>query len=357
MSLTQVKTSNIDDTGSGLNFRNRIINGDMRIDQRNSGVVTQVATYTLDRFRLFASQADKISVQQVADAPSGFSHSVKLTVLSSYNLSGTEQFFFGTSFEGNNLVDFAFGTSDAKATVLSFWVKSSITGKYSISWVNSANNYSFIGTYLINTADTWEYKTINIPAATGGVWGTDNNRHSFIQFMLGNSGTFDGTAGTWQSANIRGTSDSVDFVSQSNGATLQITGVQLEEGNAATAFERRPYGTELALCQRYAWKYGGLGSDIFGAGTGLYADGNEIIFGPVMCPVLMRAAPSMTVFGTPIVKSNGGASTGWTATIASASAQMPFVRMSKTSHGLTATSQTNLNFDSTSDYLIFNAEI
>tara|TARA_R110000772_G_scaffold120365_1_gene226590 strand:- start:1747 stop:2799 length:1053 start_codon:yes stop_codon:yes gene_type:complete len=293
--------STVQATAPKVGMVNRVINGGMVFDQRNAGAVTQAITYTLDRFRYFATQAGKISVQQVTDAPSGFSHSVKLTVISSYNLSGTEQFFFGTTFEANNLVDFAFGTSGAKATALSFWVKSSITGKYSISWVNSANNYSFIETYLINTADTWEYKTISIPAATGGVWGTGNNRHSFIQFMLGNSGTFDGTAGTWQPANIRGTSDSVDFVSQSNGATFYVTGVQLEKGSVATDFEYVDYGRQLQMCQRYFQIYGGQpggGPNFQGYGVG---DMNSVY--PFTTE--MRVIPTSATSGN-FQKSNSG---------------------------------------------------
>ena len=356
MSLTQIKTSNIDNSGSGLNFRNRIINGDMRIDQRNAGAsITPIGgTYTLDRFRYFASQADKVSLQQVTDAPSGFSYSAKITVLSSYNLSGNEQFFFGTTFEANNLDDFGFGTSNAKATVLSFWVKSSVIGKYSISWVDTPNAYSFIGTYVINSANTWEYKTITIPPATGGTWGAGNSRHSFIQFMLGNSGSYDGTAGTWQSANVRGTNDSIDFVSQSNGSTFQVTGVQLEAGSVATPFEHRQYGTELALCQRYCYQIDASTNTVGGIAVGRYGSSTQTDV-DLRIP-LMRNSPTVTVssashftVNTPAI---ANAATG--ATVQSVSNQnirIAFDHSSDTFHAR------GIRFNNSSGYIRASAEL
>jgi hypothetical protein len=234
--------------------RNRIINGDMRIDQRNAGgSVTPTATaYTLDRFRVILGAASKLSVQRDTTAPAGFSYSAKITVASSYTPAASEQFFFGTTFEADNVGDLEFGTAGAVATTLSFWVRSSATGTYSVSWTNDANNRSYIATYTINVADTWEYKTIVIPGDTTGTWvNAGNGRHSFLQWSLGSGSDFHGTAGSWQASNVRETSGSVDFVSQSNGATFYITGVQLEAGTVATPFERRSYGQELALCQRY----------------------------------------------------------------------------------------------------------
>ena len=240
-----------------LSNRSKIINGAMTIDQRNAGAaVTPTTTvYALDRYRLFVGAASKLTVQQVTDAPAGFTHSAKITVASSYTPASNEQFFYGTSFEADNVGDLGFGTAAAQTTTLSFWVKSSVTGTYSFSWTNNANNRSYVGVFSISSADTWEKKTATIAGDTTGTWpNTGNGRHSFLQIGLGAGSNFDGTAGVWQAGNLRQTSGSVDFVAQSNGATFYITGVQLEAGDTATPFEHRSYGAELALCQRYFQK-------------------------------------------------------------------------------------------------------
>jgi len=304
-------------------FRNRIINGDMRIDQRNAGAaVTPAAAigapYTLDRFRFFHTANSKITIQQTTDAPPGFNYSAKLTVASSYNPTLAEdQFFFGTSFECDTLGDFAFGTASAATAAVSFWIKSSVTGTYSLSWINSANNRSFVQTFTINSANTWERKTITVPGDTGGTWvNIGNARHSFIQIMLGNGSTLDtSTVGSWQAANVRATSGSVEFVAQANGSTMFITGFQLEKAAAATSFEVRPIGTELALCQRYFCKTYNLdvppGATSAGAAGAIRITGDGVItyLSANWCyPVAMRANPTAKAYNP-----NTGATPGYSA--------------------------------------------
>jgi hypothetical protein len=193
-----------------------------------------------------------LTIQQVTDAPAGFTHSAKITVAASYTPAANEQFFYGTAFEAANVGDLGFGTASAQTTTLSFWVKSSVTGTYSFSWTNDANDRSYVGTFSILAANTWEKKTATIAGDTTGTWtNTGNSRHSFLQIGLGAGSDFDGTAGVWQAGNLRQTSGSVDFVAQSNGATFYLTGVMLELGDTATPFEHRSYGDELARCKRY----------------------------------------------------------------------------------------------------------
>ena len=362
MALTQVQDGMLGYDGGSFANRNRIINGDMRIDQRNAGasVTPTNGQYSLDRWKYYSSQTSKVSIQQNASSvtpPAGFKNYLGVTSLSAYSVTASDYFTITQLVEGFNMADFGYGAAGASTVTLSFWVRSSLTGTFGGSLTNDVANYAYPFTYSISVANTWEQKSITITGATAGTWQSTNAAGIQVLFALGAGSTYSGTAGAWVAAGFLPSATGATSVVGTNGATFYITGVQLEAGSVATPFEHRQYGQELALCQRYAWKYGGVGSDIYGAGTGLYADANEIVFGPVMCPVLMRGTPSMTVFGTPILKSNGGAYTGWTATIASASAQMSFVRMSKTSHGLTATVSTNLNFDSTSDYLIFAAEL
>jgi hypothetical protein len=282
-------------------FKNRIINGAMTIDQRNAGaavtpsVAGPTAQYIMDRFRLFYTAASKITIQQTTDAPPGFTYSAKLTVASSYNPTvADDQYFFGTSFEADNIGDFAFGTASAATATVSFWIKSSVTGTYSLSWVNSANNRSYVQTFTISSANTWEQKAITISGDTSGTWiNTGNARHSFVQIMLGNGSNFDtSTVGSWQSANVRATSGSVEFVAQANGSTMFITGFQLEKGSTATPFEYRSIGTELALCQRY-YEF----SSLFQVFSGNVTSG-EIYYNPVRFSVTKRAAPTVVAGAT-----------------------------------------------------------
>jgi hypothetical protein len=142
-----------------------------------------------------------------------------------------------------------------------------------------------------------------------------------------------------------------------NGATFYLTGVQLEVGSAATNFDYLPYGTELMLCQRYCWKYGGVANQYLN-GPGLYADGNTIIFGSIPNPVAMRIGASLTVVGSPRVSSNGAPSTGWTPTISGPGGVLnSWIDMTKAGHGVTAGVTTNINCASTSDYFLFTAEL
>jgi hypothetical protein len=314
-----------------LSNRNKIINGDMRIDQRNAGAAVTPAAieYTLDRWRLFMLVGSKLTAQRVTDAPAGFTYSAKITVAASYTPSASDQFFFGTAFEADNVGDLGFGTAAAQTTTLSFWVKSSVTGTYSFSWTNNANDLSYVDSFIISSADTWEKKTFTIAGDTTGTWpNTGNGRHSFLQVSLGAGSNFNGTAGSWQSGNLRQTSGSVNFVAQSNGATFYITGVQLEAGTVATPFEHRSFGQELALCERYFQKV-----DYNHANGGAAA--NWYVYN-IGFPSRMRAAPSLAAAtaynsdtGSAVMRQGGSFINGWV--LESASQTSASVRGSNTS--------------------------
>jgi hypothetical protein len=269
----------------GTNFVNRIINGDMRIDQRNNGasVTPASSTYTLDRWRLGCSQASKLTVQQVSSAPTGFVNSTRITVASAFSPSAGDEFWYQQRIEGFNVSDLAFGSASASTVTISFWVNSSVTGTYSVSLQNNATNYSYVGTITVNAANTWEYKTLTVTGAPAGTWTTDNSVGLYLNIDLGSGSSLNTTAGSWQSGYFRRTSGSVSFVANA-GATLNITGVQLEAGSVATPFERRPYGTELALCQRYF--------QIRTSGSGTAANATTFV-GTVPFAVDMRASPTV----------------------------------------------------------------
>jgi hypothetical protein len=237
-------------------FRNRLINSDMRIDQRNAGAsVTPTAdpTYTLDRWAVGLSAASKFSLQRNAGSvtpPTGFTNYLGITSLSAYSITSGDYFTVQQSIEGFNTADLAWGTASAAPITLSFWVRSSLTGTFGGSIINGAINRSYPFTYTINSANTWEKETITIAGDTSGTWATNNTTGIIVMFGLGVGTSGSGTAGSWAGTLYRSATGATSVVG-TNGATFYITGVQLEKGSTATSFDYRPYGTELALCQRY----------------------------------------------------------------------------------------------------------
>lgn len=237
---------------SASTMKNRIINGDMRIDQRNGGAsittsALQSNTYFLDRWYYYNDAASKLSIQQVADAPAGFYNSLKATVIAT-DATGPEQ-LIRHKIEGYNIVDLAWGTVNAKTCTFSFWVKSSVTGQMggSICSSNLDNCYPFA--YTVNQGNTWEYKTVTVTGPTSGTFTSTNAVGIVLGFELG-VGFQKQPANTWWPGNSTTSNGSVNLCA-TNGATWQVTGVQLEVGAAATTFDYRNYQTELALCQRY----------------------------------------------------------------------------------------------------------
>lgn len=240
---------------AGLGFRNKIINGDMRINQRNSGTLTGSGSrqFPVDQWGVW-NGTGTVTFQQSTTAPSGFSNSFLATVTGtgSYGTGGYTQ--VQTKVEGFNCQDLAFGTTSAKPIVLSFWCRSSIVGTYPVQLRNSAADRSYVALFAINSANTWEQKVLTITGDTSGTWLTNNGVGLDIILNLGIGTDYDtASPNSWISGNKGSTSSCVDFAANA-GATFYITGVQLEQNYQATPFEQRPYGVELALCQRYYWR-------------------------------------------------------------------------------------------------------
>jgi len=274
-------------------LKNRIINGDMVIDQRNAGasVTPTTGQYTLDRYAAILSQASKFSVQQNAAAvtpPTGFTNYLGVTSLSSYAVLTGDFFQIVQAIEGYNISDLAWGTANAKTVTLSFWVRSSLTGTFAGAFNNAVNNRSYVFNYTISTANTWEYKTITVAGDTTGTWGTTNGIGINVRFSLGGGSTYQTTAGAWTAGDYF-TSSSATSVVGTNGATLYITGVQLEQNTSATPFERRLYSQELLNCQRYYWN-APPGLEVFQGTIGNITTGTDFY---IKYPTSMRANPAL----------------------------------------------------------------
>lgn len=234
-------------------LKNRIINGDMRIDQRNAGASGTALSYTVDRWYYFASQISKFTWQQNAGSvtpPASFTNYLGFTSSSAYTVLTSDYFNIEQRIEGFNVADLAWGTANAKTITLSFWARSSLTGTFGGSITNSAGSRSYAYTYTISSANTWEQKTVTIAGDTTGTWLSTNGTGMRVIFSLGVGSTYAGTAGSWASTDYEGATGQTQVVG-TNGATFYLTGVQLEIGTTATPFERRLYGQELANCQRY----------------------------------------------------------------------------------------------------------
>ena len=357
--LTLPATTQTLATQNALGVRNRIINGDMRIDQRNAGVSVTVTanTYTLDRwFAISPTVSSKYSVIQSSTAPSNFTNSLLITSLSAYTLGASDRCTIAQIIEGNMLADLGWGTSSAKTITISFQVRSSLTGTFGGAVQNNTVTRSYPFTYTINSANTWETKTITISGDTTGTWETGTSAGIQLHFGIGVGSTYSGTADAWASADYRSAS-SVTNILGTSGATFYITGVQLEVGDTATSFEHRPYDMELARCQRYCWKHGGETSTQYLHAQGGYNDANYIAFGMVIPPVPMRAAPSVTENGNVIVHRLNTDYTGWTwGFITGVQSQSWFVSGLKASHGVTAASSV-IKCATTSDFLLYSAEL
>ena len=254
-STTLVVNSNNISAVNSLGFRNRIINGAMVIDQRNAGaqISADNTVFGVDRFQMLASVSSKLNVQQNAGSvtpPAGFSNYLGFTSTSAYSVGASEIFAVNQKIEGFNTADLAWGTASAQSVTLSFWVRSSLTGTFSGMLFNSAANRSYVFSYTISAANTWEQKSVTIAGDTTGTWLTNNGIGIRVFWTLAAGSSMTGSAGSWVASDKYGVTGTTSVVG-TNGATFYITGVQLEAGSVASPFERRDYGRELMMCQRY----------------------------------------------------------------------------------------------------------
>lgn len=280
----------------GAGRKNRIINGGMQIDQRYNGSLFSSANgFITDRWtgNWYAPAGGSYSGQQVSDAPAGFRNSLKITTTAVPSNNTNSYFQIFQIIEGYNIADLMMGTTNAKTFTCSFWVKSSIVGTYSICFFNNQQTVrAYNTTYNINTANTWEYKAITVPGdtSTTGTWGSTNGNGLGVFFDMGSGTNQEASANSWVTTNTRRVAGTVRLIN-TNGATWQITGVQLEVGKVATPFEYRSIGQELALCQRYYYASANHHHVLF---KNSFWESSTFYF-----PETMRAAPSVSLTGSP----------------------------------------------------------
>jgi hypothetical protein len=301
-SMAYADSANYYNTQQTVGFRNRIINGDMRINQRGTTAQTfndSFNVWPVDRFTGAALTDGGITGEQSTDAPTGFSNSIKCTVTSAdTSLSSTQYARIYLQNEGLNVSDFAWGTTNASPVTLSFWTKSSVVGIYGGTFQNSVRDRSFAFNYTINTANTWEYKTIIIAGDTTGTWLKDNSTGIRIAWGLAAGSTYQqSNVGVWESTGVKFAPSNALNLLATNGATFYITGVQLEKGSIATGFDYRPTSTELALCQRYCHVIRQGSSSTAGIGIGVWSgtastSGSAYVL--TFLPTTMRVIPSIT---------------------------------------------------------------
>lgn len=290
----------------GFGFKNRIINGDANINQRSPGtafIFNTTVAYFMDRWVGYqtANTATNFGQNYGATPPTaqGYPNCIAVNVPTAYtSFTATDYCGVYQQIEGYNIADLAWGTANAQPVSLSFWVKSPVTGTLGGFIANSAENRCYVFSYTINAANTYEYKTISIPGDTTGTWLTDTNVGMKVAFALYAGSSTTTTPGSWGSTLYRGPSGQASIYG-TNGNTWSISGVQLEKGPTATAFDRRPYQTELALCYRYLYKSFSTtqypqsnvvtGNVVFNCSTSNYLSG-------INFPVPMRVAPTVVTF-------------------------------------------------------------
>ncbi len=283
-----------------------------------------------------------------------------MTVASSANVTvgATDTYIIGQQVEGYNMADFAWGTASAIPVTLSFWVRSSVTGTFGGSLRNSGATRSYPFTYTISAANTWEQKSVTIAGETSGTWLATNGIGIRLLFGLGVGSTLSGTAGSWASANYISATGATKLI-ETNSATFYITGVQLEAGSVATPFERRDYGRELMMAQRYYFKLTPKNTGYFSSG---YNNSTTVYRGIVNFPVSMRTEPTaLEQTGTAAdygVQHGGSTVTNLSAVPSSFVASLTSSRISvSVASGLTQGQGSMIIANNDSAYLAWSAEL
>jgi len=283
--------------GDSTSFKNKLINGDMRIDQRNAGASVSVPLGTSQAFvtdRWFiqnlGTNSTTLTCSQSTDAPVGYKYSLLVTNGTGVATTSSDSRLVAQYIEGLNIIDLAFGTASAKGITLSFQVKSSLTGTFSGCVLSNSGDQVYGFTFAISSANTWTTASVSIPGSVTGTWPTGNEASMRLQLNLGSGNpSLQPTANVWASSGgSRGVQGTVNL-SETTGATFRITAVQIEVGTVATSFDFRSYGTELQLCQRYFQSFSYTGGTVVAIGSTFGTSTGAI---PFSFYFPMRTAPS-----------------------------------------------------------------
>ena len=316
-------------SGQAQGDKNLIINGAMQVAQRATSAtsITSNGYHTVDRWNVnFDGAALSHQQEQSTDTPNGFGYSLKITATTQdASLDANQNYQLDQRFEGQNLQQLKKGTSDAQSVTLSFWVKSSLTGIFICAFndLDTSGQRTVSGSYTINLANTWEYKTITFPPDTTGAFNNDNGLSARLIFCLAAGSNFTtGTLATTWEASSGGVNT---YVGQTNlfatlNATWQITGIQLEVGDVATPFEHESFAETLQKCQRY-YQSGSFSS------TMGYSSGTRNRFDSIPLKPEMRANPTSYVERSGTVGQIRNSNDG--------SAQNGFTNVSATTNNLT----------------------
>jgi len=296
-------TSRLDTVGASsgaLSNRNIIINGAMDVAQRGTSFTNpSVSAYTLDRWSTVYSHDGAVDVSQSTTTPAGFKNSLKIDVTTAdSSLSSSQYYILQQIIEGQNLSHLNYGSSDAKEVTVSFWVRSNKTGTYYVE-IQTSGSQELARPYTINTANTWEHKTLTWIANTDFTITETNAAGVILYWWLAGGSAYTGSplATTWANNTNRVTGQTNFLDSTSN--EFYITGVQLEVGDTATDFEHRSFADELQRCQRYYYIMDSSTSNgSYLRYCNAFYKSATAAEGVIHLPVEMRATPTLTASGT-----------------------------------------------------------
>jgi hypothetical protein len=351
-------------SGSSLGFRNKFINGDMRVNQRGLSFtnITTNGQYVTDRWSIENGGLTNLAytTSQSTDAPPGFANSLSLTVAAASTQETSVSYLnIRQSFEVQNVDDFGWGTSNAKPVTVSFWIKSTTTSPFSsgIRCQINGGTYVFFKTLSVSVANTWEKKTYTITPPTFNTGFTEARNGIAFDFNISFWGSVNGyaTDGVWSTGNLLATTLTNTFVRTVN-ANVRVTGFQMEVGNESTNFENRLYGTELALCQRYCMKLGGDTSNNSYQAFGL--GGNTTTALLFYYPqTAFRTTPSLASYTGLVIDDTNGAISISNLVLDPNGSSPNFVRLNATASGLAQFRPYFLRSSSSTGNLILSAEL
>ena len=300
MALIKVKTRGTEDvTGAGKNL---IINGGMQVAQRStSAVQAGNGTYdTVDRMMTWSVAGggtftgSQSTGHQLA---TGHDTAFKINVTGAdTSIAAGDYYEFLQRIEAKNLQHLRWGTASAKKLQVSFWVRATKTGVQSlfVSKQGTGTDYRNVLNYTINVANTWEHKTIEVPALTASTIANDASTYVQVGWILAMGSSFQsGTAGTWTTNSFYTTANTVNHM-DSTSNEFYVTGFQVEVGDTASDFEHRSFAEELQLCRRYFQKFN-YSSNTAEATTSNSTPvnccfNNTVAYGGCLLPVEMRTS-------------------------------------------------------------------